>query len=327
MQQYNQACIVIKVTQSNQERSVLFVGKLKSGIFATYLKKEIMRQVMKLVSVVLFAFLMGACSVPKDIAYFQEGNDITEEQIAQMKNYIDPLIKVGDVLTIAVSSTDPLAVAPFNLPLVSFVKEGTVIGNTIGASSSGSKDIAASQAMQTYTVNANGYINFPVLGEIKISEMRKQDVINLLQDRIRDFVKDPIVNLNIINYKVTVLGEVNKPGSYTIGTDRISLLDALGYAGDMTIYGDRKDVKVIRDINGKKQIFVYDITRSDFLVDPNFYLQQNDVVYVEPNSKRKKNSRYSQSEQFTLSVVTAVASVCSVLASVVVSIVSITNKN
>ncbi|MFR2617724.1 polysaccharide biosynthesis/export family protein [Parabacteroides goldsteinii] len=274
---------------------------------------------LKLASAVLFIVLMGACSVPKDITYFQKGNDITEEDIARMKNYIDPMIKVGDVLTIAVSSTDPLAVAPFNLPLVSFVKEG-VLSNSTANASAGSRDIGSSQAMQTYTVNASGYINFPVLGDLKISEMRKQDVIQLIEDKIRKYVKDPIVNLNIINYKVTVLGEVNKPGSYSIGTDRVSLLDALGYAGDMTIFGDRKNVKVIRDINGVKQIIVYDLTESNFLVDPNFYLQQNDVVYVEPNDKRKKNSRYSQTEQFTLSVVTAIVSVCSTVTSIVLAI-------
>lgn len=264
---------------------------------------------------------MGSCTIPKNITYFQKGNDITEEDIVRMKNYIDPMIKVGDVLTIVVSSTDPLAVAPFNLPLVSFVREGSVTSNSIiGNASTGSKDIGSTQAMQTYTVNASGYIYFPVIGNLKIADMRKQDAIQMIGDRIRKYVKDPIVNLNIINYKVTVLGEVNKPGSYSIGTDRVSLLDALGYAGDMTIFGNRKNVKVIRDINGVKQIIEYDMTESDFLVDPDFYLQQNDVVYVEPNDKRKKNSRYSQTEQFTLSVVTAIVSVCSTVTSIILAI-------
>ncbi|WP_087880545.1 polysaccharide biosynthesis/export family protein [Parabacteroides sp. Marseille-P3160] len=278
---------------------------------------------MKFVLMGILAYSLIACSTPKDIAYFQGGNDLREEQITQMKNYIDPMIKEGDVLTIAVSSTDPLAVAPFNLPLVSFVKEGIVIGSSGSATGTGTKDIGASQAMQTYTVNVSGYINFPILGNIKISGMRKQDAIQLLQEKLKAYVKDPIVNLNIINYKITVLGEVRIPGSYTIGTDRVSILDALGYAGDMTIYGDRTNVKVIRDLNGKKQIFVFDLTRSDFLVDPNFYLQQNDVLYIEPNNKRKKGSQYSETEQFKLSVVTATASIISVVASVIVSIVSI----
>ena len=97
-------------------------------------------------------------------------------------------------------------------------------------------------------------------------------------------------------------------------------MDDIGYAGDMTIFGDRKNVKVIRDINGVKQIIVYDVTSSDFLIDPDFYLQQNDVVYVEPNDKRKKNSRYSQTDQFSLSIVTAIVSVCSTVTSIVLAI-------
>ncbi len=272
----------------------------------------------------LLLFLWGACSTPKDITYFQEGNEILEEQASQMKNYIDPVIKEGDVLTIVVSSIDPTAVATFNLPLVSFVRED---GSTnVRSSTTGVRDLGSSQAMQTYTVSVNGNINFPVLGLVQIAGLRKQEAIAMLQDKIKNYVKEPIVNINIINYKVTVLGEVNKPGSYTINTDRVSILDALGYAGDMTIYGDRKDVKIIRDINGVKQVFVFDLTRSDFLIDPNFYMQQNDILYVEPNDKRKKTAQYSQTEQFSLSVVTAIASITSVIASVVISIISITNK-
>ncbi len=262
--------------------------------------------------------LMFACKTPKDIAYFQTGYDLTEEQIAQMKSYIDPVIKVGDELTIVVSSSDPLAVSSFNLPLVSFVRESVV--SSASTTSNSGRETSASQAMQTYMVNSDGNINFPVLGQVKVIDMRKQQVVDLLRERIKEYVKEPIVNLNIINYKVTVLGEVNRPGSYAVSSDRVSILDALGFAGDMTIYGDRKDVKVVRDVNGVRQMYLYDLTKSDFLADQNFYLQQNDVVYVEPNDKRKKNSRYSQQEQFTLSVVTAIVSVCSLISGVVLSL-------
>ena len=235
-----------------------------------------------------------------------------------MKNYADPTIKEGDVLTIAVSATDPLAASSFNLPLVSFAKEGTT-----QISTSGTRDIGASQAMQTYTVDVSGTINFPVLGRVKISGMRKQEVISLLENRISNYIKSPIVNLNISNYKVTVLGEVNRPGSYPITTDRVSLLDALGYAGDMTIYGNRENVKVIRDANGVKQIINYDLTSNSFFADENFYLQQNDVVYVEPNDKRKKNSLYSQTDQYNLSRISTITSALSVITSMIVSLIAI----
>lgn len=274
---------------------------------------------LNLLSIIFFTALFAACTaVPKDIAYFQTVNDLTKEELAMMKNYADPTIKEGDVLTIAVSATDPLAASSFNLPLVSFVKDGTTQITT-----SGTRDIAASQAMQTYTVNVNGEINFPVLGKVKIAGMRKQDVVLLLEKEISKYIKKPIVNLNISNYKVTVLGEVNRPGNYPITTDRVSILDALGYAGDMTIYGNRKEVKVIRDANGIKEIIFYDLTGSDFFTDENFYLQQNDVVYVKPNDRRMKNSRYSQTDQYNLSLVSTMVSTLSVITSVIVSLIAL----
>ena len=273
----------------------------------------------KLLPLLLFTVLLGACTaVPKDIAYFQKENNLTKEELSMMKNFADPTIREGDVLTIAVSATDPLAASSFNLPLVSFVKDGTTQITT-----SGTRDIAASQAMQTYTVNVDGNINFPVLGKVKVAGMRKQDVVLFLEKEISKYIKKPIVNLNISNYKVTVLGEVNRPGSYPITTDRVSILDALGYAGDMTIYGNRKEVRVIRDSNGLKEIILYDLTGNEFLADGNFYLQQNDVVYVEPNDKRMKNSRYSQTDQYNLSLVSTVASTLSVITSVILSLIAL----
>lgn len=270
------------------------------------------------------AFILTSCAIPKDITYFQKGNDVTAEQVARMKNYIDPQIKVGDVLTIVVAAENPDAVAPFNLPLVSFMRESGVSSTSSSQqATAGSKELGSSQAMQTYTVDAEGYINFPVIGEFKIAGLKKREAIKALEEKISASVEKPIVNINIINFKITVLGEVNRPGSFTISTDRVSVLDALGYAGDLTIYGCRTNVKLVRDINGVKDIHIFDLTKSDFLVDPYFYLQQNDVVYVEPNDKRKKNSEYSQTDQFRLSVVTAIATVCSVLTSFVVTIVSL----
>lgn len=267
-----------------------------------------------LFTTIFFVLFLAACSVPKDITYFQTGTEITAEQIENMKNYIDPIIKEGDILAITVSAIDPTAVAPFNLPLVSFVRDGVV------ANSTGTKDVTASQAMQTYTVDATGIINFPVIGKVRIAGMKKGQVISMLEEKISAYVQNPIVNINISNYKVTVLGEVTRPGSYPVTSDRVSLLDALGYAGDMTIYGERSNVKVIRDTRGVKEVITFDLTKGDLLSDPNFYLQQNDVVYVEPNMKRKKNSRYSQREQFTLSVITAIASISSIILSAVISL-------
>ena len=143
-----------------------------------------------------------------------------------------------------------------------------------------------------------------------------------MEDRISESVENPIVNIRIENFKVTVIGEVLRPGSFTVYSDRISLLDALGLAGDLTIYGDRTNVKLVRDINGEKKLVHLDLTKTNLLESPYFYLEQNDVVYVEPNDKKKKSSRYSQSEQYNLSIISTFASTLSVIMSVVMSIIA-----
>jgi polysaccharide export outer membrane protein len=187
----------------------------------------------------------------------------------------------------------------------------------------GTKEIGSSQAMQTYTVDSDGSINFPVIGKVQLAEKTKREAVDLLQNKISELVKDPIVNIQIINYKVTVIGEVLKPGSYPVNSDRVTVLDAIGMANDLTIYGNRENVKVIRDNNGKQEVVTFDLTKSDFFSSPYFYLQQNDIVYVEPNDKRKKQSRYSQTDQVDLSVITAITSSISVIASVIVSIIAV----
>ena len=277
-----------------------------------------MRQTITLVAFCLGLILFNSCGAPKDIAYFQNEGQLTPEAMEKMKNYLDPTIKEGDELTIVVASNDPNSVTPFNLPLVSFVRS-TAASSSSNASTQAT-NVAATQSMQTYLVDVAGEINFPVIGHIKIAGLKKREATQFLENKISSYVKDPIVNINIINYKITILGEVNRPGSYTITTDRVSLLDALGYAGDLTIYGNRTNIKMIRDVNGTKQIHLFDISKSDFLADPSFYLQQNDVIYVEPNPRRKKVSQYSQTDQFRLQIVTAAATVCSVITSLVVAL-------
>ncbi|MCK9414767.1 MAG: polysaccharide biosynthesis/export family protein, partial [Prolixibacteraceae bacterium] len=201
-------------------------------------------------------------------------------------------------------------------PVVTFAKQTEQMFN-------GTKEIGSSQAMQTYTVDSDGSINFPVIGKVQLAEKTKREAVDLLQNKISELVKDPIVNIQIINYKVTVIGEVLKPGSYPVNSDRVTVLDAIGMANDLTIYGNRENVKVIRDNNGKQEVVTFDLTKSDFFSSPYFYLQQNDIVYVEPNDKRKKQSRYSQTDQVDLSVITAITSSISVIASVIVSIIAV----
>ena len=265
--------------------------------------------------VLLFGLLLfGACSAPKNITYF----DVSGEELLGTKMNYDPKLKSGDKLVITVSALDIAAVAPFNLYAVSV----TDLLQTQTNSVTDKKQLSSSQMYAPYTVDNEGYINFPVLGKIEVKDKTVKELVDILEDRISESVENPIVNIRIENFKVTVIGEVLRPGSFTVYSDRISLLDALGLAGDLTIYGDRTNVKLVRDINGEKKLVHLDLTKTNLLESPYFYLEQNDVVYVEPNDKKKKSSRYSQSEQYNLSIISTFASTLSVIMSVVMSIIA-----
>ena len=137
----------------------------------------------------------------------------------------------------------------------------------------------------------------------------------MMTKRISAYVKSPIVTIQIRNFKVSVLGEVNKPGTVNVPNERLSVLDALGMAGDLTIYGNRTNVLLIRDNNGLKEYHRFDLTSAEMLTSPYYYLQQNDVLYVEPNNARKGNAKYSQNGQFNVSLASTIISALSILAS------------
>ena len=145
--------------------------------------------------------------------------------------------------------------------------------------------------------------------------MTRSELTDIMTEKISAYVKSPIVTIQIRNFKVSVLGEVNKPGMVNIPNERLSILDALGMAGDLTIYGNRTNVLLIRDNNGQKEYHRFDLTSSETLTSPYYYLQQNDVLYVEPNKARKGNAKYSQSGQFNISLASTIISALSILAS------------
>lgn len=254
------------------------------------------------------SLLISSCRSTKDVGYF---NNLDQPNVQQLigenvSNY-SPRIAPDDMLGITVTAVDPNSVAAFNLPALSFLTPGE-------------KQLSFTQSLQTYLVGANGTIQFPVLGELKVGGLTKQECIKYLEGLISAYVNDPIVNIQILNYRISVLGEVNKPGSFTMPNDRISILDALSHAGDLTIQGERRNVLLIRDNNGRKEFHRYDLTRSDLFTSPYYYLQQNDVVYVEPNDPKKKNSRYSQTDQFNVSLFSAIVSTVSVIASLLIAL-------
>lgn len=233
--------------------------------------------VKKLGLLVLTAVLLTSCVSTKRIHYLQDFKSTDTTGVA-LKNF-ETRIKPDDALMIIVTAQDQVAADPFNLPMISTTT------NIIG-----SMDIATPQSrFQTYLVDRNGEINFPVLGTQKVGGLTKEEMIAKLKKQLSSYVENPVINVRIVNFRVRVIGEVYKPGEYTLVSERITILDALSMAGDLSIYGNRKDVLVIRDINGVKTHYVVDLTKSDLISSPCYYLEQNDVVYVKPG-KVKVNS-------------------------------------
>jgi polysaccharide export outer membrane protein len=217
---------------------------------------------------VLFLF---SCASRKDIIYYQGIDGIAP---SEKSTSYEIKIQPDDLLMIIVSAEDPEIAAPFNLKSISIQSPGKLDA------------VTGQQTMQLYLTDANGFIEFPVLGKLKVSGLTRSEVLQLLQQKIGVYIKNPMINLRVMNFKISVQGEVNLPGTYPVASDRITLIEALTMAKDLTIYGKRNNILVIREIDGVKSYNRVDITKADFINSPFYYLAQNDVVYVEPNKNK-----------------------------------------
>jgi polysaccharide export outer membrane protein len=208
----------------------------------------------------------SACVSKKDIVYFQK--DAIDQ--AKVSNSYRTIIKPDDLLLITITARDAEAVKPFNLSAVTY-------------STSSNSAIGVAQ-QQRYLVDSNGEIDFPILGKLKVGGLNRPEVVALLVGKLSpDYIKKPNININIANYKVSVFGGVRAPGSYTIPNERLTILEAISLAGDLNISGKRENILVIREEDNKKNKYTIDLTSNDIFTSPVYYLQQNDVVYVEQN--------------------------------------------
>jgi polysaccharide export outer membrane protein len=215
--------------------------------------------------------LLFSCASRKDLVYYQGIDGISNQE--KSSSY-EIKLQPDDLLMIIVSAEDPEIAMPFNL-------------NSVSVQNPGNLDVAiGQQTMQLYLVDASGSIEFPVLGKLKVGGLSRSEVLQMLQQKIGVYIKNPIINLRIMNFKVSVQGEVNAPGTYTVDSERITLIEALSKAKDLTIYGKRDNILIIREIDGIKSYRRVDITKADFINSPFYYLAQNDVVYVEPNKTK-----------------------------------------
>ncbi|WP_299122856.1 polysaccharide biosynthesis/export family protein [uncultured Winogradskyella sp.] len=244
---------------------------------------------------ILALVMSTSCASRKNLVYFQDepiGDGLLESTPLQLT------YKPDDMLNINVSAADPIAAQPFNLTTVAF-----------------SDDVLSAQGnvkMQTYLVDYDGNIDFPVLGKIKIAGLTRTEVTEMLTERIRAYATGPIVNIRLANFTVTVIGEVNSPGTFTIQDERITLLEALGLARDLTIFGNRKNVLLIREIEGKKKFAKIDLTSINAVNSPLYYLQQNDVIVVEPNNAKIRQSNYNPNNGVLISAIGTLTTIVAV---------------
>ena len=230
-------------------------------------------------AVIFFVFL-ASCASKKDVVYFQNAGDY--ETLVSDNSHTNKF-KIDDVLSIHVSTLDPQASLPFNL--FKGAEEGGIRAEQVD-----------------YIIDKNGEIDFPVLGAVKLVGLSPEEAKTLLKDRLSAYLKDPIINIRLKNFTVTVLGEVNRPGTYPVNGEQITVLEALGLANDLTIKGMRRNVMVIRDFNGTKVYTRIDLTKKESLNSPVYYLTQNDIVYVEPNESAINASAFDSRVSVWVSV-------------------------
>ena len=258
---------------------------------------------------VLFAglFMLSSCATVKDIAYFQ--NKVVN-QPEKIDKHAGIVIQPKDMLSIVVSSRNPELVTMFNLPVVSYQAGSEIVAG------------GGAQRILGYVVDNAGYIDFPVLGPLEVAGMTRWELAEMIKTKLikGGLLTDAVVTVEFMNFKVSVLGEVNAPGTYTIEGDKVTVLQAISLARDLTIFGMRENVSVIRERDGERTIYQINLCDVNLFKSPAYYLQQNDIIYVEPN---KEKARQSTTDDKTLRMTSIFVSGGSLVVSVATLVTSI----
>lgn len=230
-----------------------------------------------------------SCATKKEIVYFQDSEELNLKVINQT---FEPVIETNDILHIMISSIDDEVVKPFRR---SIQNENNNFSNS-------------NPGLQGYLVNTKGNIKFPILGTFSVAGKTRGQVEEDLKARLSEYITDVVVDVRIMNFKVTVLGEVNNPGVFTISDERVTLPEAIGLAGDFSEDGMRENVTIIREENGIRRVAKIDFTKTDLFSSPFYFLKQNDIVYVEPSNKGVKKSGFIPDIPALLSLFTIILS-------------------
>jgi len=220
-------------------------------------------------------FSVGSCHIKRKIIYFQPSEN-TSDTIIKTENF-NFRYQTNDILSISVSCSEPELAKPFNNNILS-TRSQTQDGYENG------------QGQDGYLIDEMGNIVFPVIGPLKLAGLTRSEATKLLTNELKKYLNDPIIMMRVVNFRVTVIGSVMKPGIYTIPNERMTVLDALALANDLKLTGERKNIKLIRENEGLKQTYLLDLTSKDLFKSPAYYLKQNDIIYVEPNLQERYSS-------------------------------------
>ncbi len=232
----------------------------------------------------LIVFVLSSCLSQKDLVYVRN-IDVNEKYIAKDLNKSkDLIIDTGDQLSITVDGVDRESIRPFNIQ----------------------QDVSAS--IRSYLVDSNGDITFPVVGKIRVRGLTKAQISKVIDEKLAPFLKNPTITVQLENFQISVLGEVNRPGKYASQNDRITIFEALSMAGDITLYGKKRNVLVTRELNGKIEFARLDLTSPDIFKSDYYFLKQNDVIYIEPNKMRPLNSPNSIGQLTLVGIATTLVS-------------------
>ena len=249
---------------------------------------------LKYLQLLFVGLIVTSCVSSKKMVYFQdnEGVELNETIVS-----FEPTIQTGDLLNITVSALDAAAAVPFNL-------YETPVSN--GSLSTNAKPIH-------YLVDNEGAINFPVLGRLKVAGSSTKELSKQIINKLKEYLVNPIVNIRLTNFKVTVLGEVKTPGSFVIQNERITIIEAIGLAGDLKIQGKRTSITLIREQEGKRIFVPVDLTSKKLFNSPYYYLAQNDVIYVEPNKTKINSSVVGANTSIIISSISTLISLIAIL--------------
>lgn len=268
--------------------------------------------VKNLLSALCVAILtLSSCGSVKDIAYFQ--NKVVNDPEA-IDKHAGIVIQPKDMLSIVVSSRNPELVAMFNLPVVSYMAGSEIVAN------------GGQQRLMGYVVDNDGQIDFPVLGTINVAGLTRWELSELIKKRLLDdgLLTDAVVTVEFMNFKVSVIGEVNNPGTFTIEGDKVTVLQAISLARDLTIFGERENVTVIRERNGERTMYEINLCDVSMFDSPAYYLQQNDVVYVQPSKVKARQSTTDDKALRMTSIFVSGGSLLVSIASLIIGIIGMT---